>query len=338
MSSIRATALAGLSVLAVIGAGTVIIASGAVGEPARKTGDQPVTGSRPVSDTSSATSGSLAALYKSVQDGVAFIQAGQGSGSGFVIDTQGHIVTNDHVVAEATSFQVRLGEKGKLVDATLVGADPSTDLAILKVDPAQTGPLHPLPLGDSGSVQVGQSVIAIGSPYGLSGTLTSGIVSALNRDIQSPGGQTISGAIQTDAAINPGNSGGPLLDRKGRVVGVNAQIATASGGSAGVGFAIPISIVKQAIPKLESGQGPDTQQQAPDQTQVDPSQGQADPYGQEQTDPYGTDQADPYGQEQTDPYGTDQADPYSQEQADPYSQDQADPYGQDPSALLSQIG
>ena len=329
MSGIRATALAGLSVLAVIGAGTVIIASGAVGEPAKTTEDQLVTGSKPVSDTS-VKSGSLAALYKSAQDGVAFIQAGQGSGSGFVIDTQGHIVTNDHVVADATSFQVRLGDKGKLVDATLVGADPSTDLAILKVDPAQTGPLHPLPLGDSGSVQVGQSVIAIGSPYGLSGTLTSGIVSALNRDIQSPGGQTISGAIQTDAAINPGNSGGPLLDRKGRVVGVNAQIATASGGSAGVGFAIPISIVKQVIPKLESGQGLETQQQVPEQMQVDPSQGQADPYG--------TDQADPYGQGQADPYWTDQADPYGTDGTDPYGQEQADPYGQDPSSPLSQIG
>ena len=332
MSGIRATAVAGLSVLAVIGAGTVIIASGAVGEPARTTEEQVVAG-KPVSDTSPRT-GSLASLYKSVQDGVAFIQAGQGSGSGFVIDTQGHIVTNDHVVAEASSFQVRLGEKGKLVDATLVGADPSTDLAILKVDPAETGPLHPIALGDSADVQVGQSVVAIGSPYGLSGTLTSGIVSALNRDIQSPGGQTISGAIQTDAAINPGNSGGPLLDRKGRVVGVNAQIATASGGSAGVGFAIPISVVKQAIPRLEAGQGLDTQQQVPDQTQVDPyGQDQTDPYGQDQPDPYGTDQADPYGTDQTDPYGTDQADPYGQDQTDPYGTGQSDP-----SAPLSQIG
>lgn len=325
MSGIRATAVAGLSVLAVIGAGTVIIASGAVGEPAKTTEERVVAG-KPVADTPTNT-GSLAALYKSVQDGVAFIQAGEGSGSGFVIDAQGHIVTNEHVVANATTFQVRLGEKGKLVDATLVGADPATDLAVLKVDPAETGPLRPLTLGDSSGVQVGQSVIAIGSPYGLSGTLTSGIVSALNRDIQSPGGQTISGAIQTDAAINPGNSGGPLLDRKGRVVGVNAQIATASGGSAGVGFAIPISIVKQAIPRLEAGQGLATQQQLPDQTQVDP-------YGQDQTDPYGAEQTDPYGQDQSDPYG---ANPYGQDQSNPYGAEQADPY-QDPSAQLSQIG
>ena len=356
MSGMRTTALAGLSVLAVIGTGTVVIASGAVGEPA-KTSDDPIVAGQPVSETSTKT-GSLASLYKSVQDGVAFIQAGQASGSGFVIDTEGHIVTNDHVVADATSYQVRLGEKGKLVNATLVGADPSTDLAILKVDPADTGTLHPIELGDSDDVQVGQSVIAIGSPYGLSGTLTSGIVSALNRDIQSPGGQTISGAIQTDAAINPGNSGGPLLDRKGRVLGVNAQIATASGGSAGVGFAIPISIVKAAIPKLEAGEGLEGQTQTPDQSQQqlqvpdqsqDPSQGQADPYGdQSQADPYGQ-QSDPYGeQSQADPYGQ-QADPYGQDdgsgsygESDPYGQ-QADPYGDqaqsDPyGALLGQAG
>jgi putative serine protease PepD len=346
MSGLKALALAAMSVFAVIGAGAVLIASGAVGKPAAEKAD--TANLRPVADVK--PSGSLSGLYRQVKDGVAFIQAGQASGSGFVIDTQGHIVTNEHVVAESSTFQVRIGEKGKLVNATLLGSDASTDLAVLKVDPAETGALHPLPLGDSGKVQVGQSVIAIGSPYGLQGTLTSGIVSALNRDIQSPGGQTISGALQTDAAINPGNSGGPLLNRAGQVVGVNAQIATASGGSAGVGFAIPISMVKTAIPQLEAGQGAAAAQ---DQTQQDDgttlgdgtTQGdgsdpqQVDPYGQSDPQTEQTDPTDPYGDQQTDPdSGSTQVDPYGDStQEDPNGDsgsDQQDPTGD----LLSQIG
>jgi putative serine protease PepD len=230
------------------------------------------------SSSSSPTSVDLAELYNSVKNGVVYVQAGQSaSGSGFVISDDGYIVTNEHVVAESSSYTVRIGETDRTVPATLVGADASSDLALLKVDPSQTGTLHPLQLADS-APEVGDEVIAIGSPFGLQSTLTSGIVSALNRTLQSPNGHAISGALQTDAAINPGNSGGPLIDTDGHVIGVNAQIASQSGGSTGVGFAISVSTVKSIIPQLKAGggTGTDPQQpepQQPEQQQVDPSQG-----------------------------------------------------------------
>jgi S1-C subfamily serine protease len=177
------------------------------------------------------------------------------------------------VVADASTYTVRIGDTDQTVPATLIGADASSDLALLKVDPAQTGTLHPLQLAAS-SPEVGDEVIAIGSPFGLQSTLTSGIVSALNRTLQSPNGHAISGALQTDAAINPGNSGGPLIDTDGHVIGVNAQIASQSGGSTGVGFAISVSTVKNIIPQLKAGGGTGTDpQQQPEQQQVDPSQG-----------------------------------------------------------------
>jgi putative serine protease PepD len=226
------------------------------------------------SSSSSDTSVNLAELYNSVKNGVVYVQAGQSaSGSGFVISDDGYIVTNEHVVAESNSYTVRIGETDRTVPATLVGADASSDLALLKVDPSQTGALHPLQMADS-SPEVGDEVIAIGSPFGLQSTLTSGIVSALNRTLQSPNGHSISGALQTDAAINPGNSGGPLLNTDGQVIGVNAQIASQSGGSTGVGFAISVSTVKNVIPQLKAGGGTGTDpQQQPEQQQVDPSQG-----------------------------------------------------------------
>jgi putative serine protease PepD len=262
-----------------------------------------------VAQTPRSSSTSLAALYDKVKSGVVYVQAGDASGSGFVIDDQGYIVTNDHVVAESSSYQVRIGDTGSLVDATLVGADPSSDIALLKVDPSQVGELHPVDLGDASDVQVGDSVIAIGSPFGLQSTLTSGIVSALNRSIQSPNGQTISGALQTDAAINPGNSGGPLIDSAGDVVGVNAQIASSSGGSTGVGFAISVDTVKSIVPKLKAGGGTQSPQSQSQDQQQQQQQQQTDPYGQSQdpTDPYGQSQQDP-----TDPYGqSQQQDPYA---------------------------
>jgi putative serine protease PepD len=268
--------------LAVVFAG--ILPSNGNGTPSTAT-------TKPVAQTSSGSSTSLAALYAKAKTGVVYVQAGNASGSGFVIDNQGYIVTNDHVVAESSSYQVRIGDKGALINATLVGADPSSDLALLKVDPAEAGQLHPINLGNASDVQVGDPVIAIGSPFGLQSTLTSGIVSALNRQIQSPNGQAISGALQTDAAINPGNSGGPLIDSAGDVVGVNAQIASESGGNTGVGFAISVDTVRSVVPKLKAGGG----------TQ---SQSQTNPYGQsQQQSPYG--QTSPYGQggQQADPYG-----------------------------------
>jgi putative serine protease PepD len=169
-------------------------------------------------------------------------------GSGFIYDDQGHIVTNAHVVDGAQSVAVRFWD-GSTHDATVVGIDPSTDLAVIKVD-APSSLLVPLPLGESDAVAVGEPVVAIGSPFGLEETVTSGIVSALHRQMSSPNGFTIDDAIQTDAAINHGNSGGPLLDSEGKVIGVNSQIESDSGGSDGVGFAIPASTVESIASQL----------------------------------------------------------------------------------------
>jgi putative serine protease PepD len=178
-------------------------------------------------------------------------QQSQAQGSGFVYDSDGHIVTNDHVVANATSISVMFSD-GSKYSAKVVGTDPSTDLAVLKVS-APSSKLHPLSLGDSNKLEVGDGVVAIGSPFGLDETVTTGIVSALNRDISSTNNFTISGAIQTDAAINHGNSGGPLLNMSGQVVGINTQIESDSGGNEGVGFAVPSSTISSVISKLVSG-------------------------------------------------------------------------------------
>jgi S1-C subfamily serine protease len=206
-------------------------------------------------------------IYRRVSPGVVYVESTQSgggalgggqaaSGSGFVIDSQGHIVTNDHVVAGFDTYNVRVGSNQTPLRAQLVGTDPSSDLAVLKIDPSKVaGGLKPLTLGDSNALAPGDQAIAIGSPFGLAGTVTVGVVSALGRTIQSPNGFPISNAIQTDAAINPGNSGGPLLDAKGRVIGVNSQIKTESGvdANAGVGFAVPVSTVKQVVPQIQTG-------------------------------------------------------------------------------------
>jgi S1-C subfamily serine protease len=169
-------------------------------------------------------------------------------GSGFVYDGDGHILTNQHVVAGASTIAVAFWN-GVELDGTLVGTDPSTDLAIIRVEAPQSL-LEPLRLGDSSAVRVGDPVLALGSPFGLEGTITSGIVSALHREMTAPNNFTIINTIQTDAAINHGNSGGPLLDRRGRVIGVNAQIESESGGSDGVGFAIPSNTVRSIARQL----------------------------------------------------------------------------------------
>ena len=172
----------------------------------------------------------------------------EGSGSGFVYDEQGHIVTNYHVVDGADQLFVTFPD-GTVVSAAVAGKDPSNDLAVLKVD-ASPDLLHVIPLGDSDSLQVGRFLVAIGNPFGLDRTLTTGVVSSLGRIIQSPTGRFIGEIIQTDAAINPGNSGGPLLDLAGNIVGVNTMIYSPSRASAGIGFAIPISTVKRVVPEL----------------------------------------------------------------------------------------
>ncbi|MDH4138826.1 MAG: trypsin-like peptidase domain-containing protein [Anaerolineae bacterium] len=171
----------------------------------------------------------------------------EGTGSGFVYDTEGHVVTNYHVVADAESVSVALAAGG-VYTATIVGTDSSNDLAVLRIE-AEDLP-NPVPLGDSDQLRVGQFVVAIGNPFGLDRTLTVGVISALSRVIQSPDSRFIGEAIQTDAAINPGNSGGPLLDLEGRVIGVNAQIISPSQASAGIGFAIPVNTVRRVAPQL----------------------------------------------------------------------------------------
>jgi putative serine protease PepD len=177
----------------------------------------------------------------------------QSTGSGFVADTDGHVITNEHVVAGATSVTVRFHD-GQTMKAEVVGEDASTDVAVLKLDHLPDG-VTPLPLGSTSALEIGDAVIAIGSPFGLEGTVTSGIVSGMGREIQSPDGFTIDNAIQTDAALNHGNSGGPLIDATGRVVGMNSQIASESGGSDGIGYAIPIETVRSIARQLEeSGQ------------------------------------------------------------------------------------
>ena len=197
----------------------------------------------------------VSALYARVSPGVVSVETqtpdGGATGSGFVLDGDGYILTNDHVVAGASTVRVRFDEGGPIT-AKLVGTDESTDLALLKVDPS-AHKLTPLALGSSSRLKVGQSAIAIGSPYRLQGTLTTGVISALGRSITAPNNFPIDGVVQTDAAINPGNSGGPLLDASGRVVGVNAQIATNTGANDGVGFAIPIDTAKQVVPQLKTG-------------------------------------------------------------------------------------
>jgi S1-C subfamily serine protease len=208
---------------------------------------------------------SVADIYKKVSGSVVFVSArggngslgfnGQGggkaaSGSGFVVDSAGHIVTNDHVVEDADKFTVRFGETGNPINAKLVGKDPSSDLAVLSINPSDVKDVKPLQLASSKNLRPGQAAIAIGSPFGLSGTVTTGIISALGREIDAPNGFSIPGAVQTDAAINPGNSGGPLLDSAGRVIGVNSQIASSGGGNTGVGFAVPVDSVRDVVPKL----------------------------------------------------------------------------------------
>jgi S1-C subfamily serine protease len=180
-------------------------------------------------------------------------QQGTDTGSGFVINSNGTILTNWHVVENAVKVTVSLGEHSKTVNATVVGKDPSKDLAVLRI-PTEGVTLHTLRLGDSSTAQVGEPVLAIGNPFDLDRTLTTGVISALQRQITAPNGFTITNVLQTDAPINPGNSGGPLLNARGEVIGINSQIETAgTDGNIGIGFAIPINTAKNELGTLESG-------------------------------------------------------------------------------------
>ena len=201
-------------------------------------------------------------VYKSVSPGVVYIQSSttardffgftrqaEGAGSGSIIDTQGNILTNYHVIADAEKLTVSFGS-GKSYPARVVGKDPDTDLAVIRLLEQPKEPITVVPIGDSDHLAVGQKVLAIGNPFGLDRTLTTGVISGLERPIHAENGRQIEGAIQTDASINPGNSGGPLLDSHGRMIGINSQIESPSGASAGVGFAIPVSIAKRILPEL----------------------------------------------------------------------------------------
>jgi putative serine protease PepD len=190
----------------------------------------------------------------SVVSVVSRMSSGRATGTGFVIDDPSLIVTNAHVVGNSDDVQVRFGDAGRLIRARVLGKDVSSDLAVLRL-PSGSSSVKPLPLADSRDVRVGDGVVAIGNPFGLDRTATAGIVSATGRHIQAPNGFDIDGVIQTDAPINPGNSGGPLLDARGRVIGVNSQIATAgtSTGNVGIGFAVPSNTVRTIVPQLEKG-------------------------------------------------------------------------------------
>jgi 2-alkenal reductase len=172
----------------------------------------------------------------------------QGAGSGFLWDREGHIVTNFHVIEGARRIQVRL-DSGDAAEATYVGGTPDYDLAVIRLRQNISG-IQPIPVGKSEDLQVGQTVLAIGNPFGLSRTLTTGVISALDRRLPTATGREVVGVIQTDAAINPGNSGGPLIDSSGRLIGVNTAIISGSGSSAGIGFAVPVDVVNQVVPQL----------------------------------------------------------------------------------------
>jgi S1-C subfamily serine protease len=201
------------------------------------------------------------AVYEKVADGVVNVTSTaiqmdfffnafptQGSGSGSIIDMKGHILTNHHVVADAQKLEVTLADGSKW-PARLVGSDPDSDLAVIKID-APKEKLKVIPMGDSRNLRIGQKVLAIGNPFGLERTLTTGIISSLGRTIRSEVGTLMEDIIQTDAAINPGNSGGPLLNSEGEIIGINSAIISPSGGSVGIGFAIPVNTARRVVPEL----------------------------------------------------------------------------------------
>ncbi len=183
------------------------------------------------------------------RDFFGFVDAREGSGSGSILDQEGNILTNYHVIENAQKLSVSLGGE-KDYPAKLIGGDPDTDLAVIRLLEKPRGALTVVPLGDSDRLSVGQKVLAIGNPFGLDRTLTTGVISGLQRPIRARNNRPIEGAIQTDASINPGNSGGPLLDSHGRMIGINSQILSPSGASAGVGFAVPVNIAKRIVPQL----------------------------------------------------------------------------------------
>jgi S1-C subfamily serine protease len=259
-----ATIAAALVVAAGVGAGGGAATYAALSDGGTRTVIRPAAAATQTAEPAASTSESLSVseIYEKTSKSVVEItsiasqstplggeeEQAQGQGSGFVYDAEGHIVTNQHVVDGADTVSVRFWD-GSTYDGTVVGSDPSTDLAVVKVD-APANVLQALALGNSDDLTVGEPVVALGSPFGLEGTVTSGIVSALHRQMTAPNNFTINDSIQTDAAINHGNSGGPLVNGAGEVVGVNAQIESESGGSDGIGFAIPSKTIESIVPQI----------------------------------------------------------------------------------------
>jgi S1-C subfamily serine protease len=253
----------------------VAISAGWIDAQSTTTTTIPAPLTAPVASKESGDTNTVNQIYRHDGQGVAFIEStlepeesspspfnpfgekessggGIATGSGILIDKEGHILTNNHVIEGASKVEVKLGASETEHEAEVVGADTATDIALLKVK-APAGEEHPLPLGDSSKVQVGDPVVAIGNPFGLDRTVTAGIVSALQRQIQAPSGFSISHVIQTDAAINPGNSGGPLIDSAGEVIGINSQIQTGGSGdgNVGIGFAVPINTAREVVEEIE---------------------------------------------------------------------------------------
>jgi len=262
-------------IAALLGAGIVVAVLAAAGDLGSKgtvtTVEAPTPTAAPSNASNRTTGLTPHQVYEKDAPGVAFVTStivqsgespfgfgessreGTATGSGIVIDSNGTILTNYHVIENAVKVTVSF-EKGKTVEAQVVGKDPSNDLAVLRIHPDGLT-LHPIPLGDSSKAQVGDPVYAIGNPFDLQRTLTTGVVSALQRQLKAPNGFTIYNVIQTDAPINPGNSGGPLINSQGRVIGINSQIETGGSGdgSVGIGFAVPINTAKAELGKLEKG-------------------------------------------------------------------------------------
>src|SRR5919199_39343 len=239
---------AGLGALAVL---AIVFMAGALINDSGREGRRPAANRNPQQQRGQTLVG---AVHARASPAVASIRSGNGAGTGFLVDTDGTLVTNAHVVGRARLVAVRFGDGRRPVRATVLGRDRSTDLAVLKLDPAHTPSVSPLALADSDRVEVGDQAIAIGNPFGLDRTTTAGIVSGLGREIRAPDGSRIEHVIQTDAPINPGNSGGPLLDADGRVIGVNSQIATAAGvpssrgGERGGGLSLPPHNPRAGVP------------------------------------------------------------------------------------------
>ncbi|MCW2995179.1 MAG: hypothetical protein JWQ18_2674 [Conexibacter sp.] len=254
----RVAALAAVTILVIGGgafaAGLLLDGNGHSSKGIARPAALPAVSSKPITPTRGQTRAGT--IYAQDSPAVVSIKTGQGSGTGFLINKDGTVVTNDHVVEDNSTVQIKFGTEGRTIEGDVKGVDPSSDLAVVHIDPGTIpSGTKPLQFADSSGVSVGDVAIAIGNPFGLDRTVTEGIVSSLGRTLQAPHGFQIDNVIQTDAAINPGNSGGPLLDDGGKVIGVNSQIATngVSSGNVGIGFAVPSNTIRQVLPGLKLG-------------------------------------------------------------------------------------